>query len=318
MRKYWILALILGLSSTVSVQGYVYDIKGLRKWHPEYKCYCYWIGCCDFHDKIHQASCQHRKKIEELLPMYNPADVLVVVEDLSSVNDAGCFGCGAYYINSRVGVLAGLGNFCKEQKIPLQNVEYRYCRVVALGPIINNINADPALFPSTGKMKISTIIQEIERAQLDLLFYNPTAAFQAHITAQTNKVMGHMKKFNLMQDQEMTIAHYLQAHTTPLNRLEIVKDLLTFDGIFIGMKFAGATMNAPYKKKIIALGGGTHINEAYELLQKIDGWEPIAPHELKGIGVPVLGKSIGTYFGNNYYAKPVPISLEVLEHYLHK
>ena len=74
-----------------------------------------------------------------------------------------------YFINSKVGILAGLGNFCKENHIPMQNVEYRYCRVVALGPVINNISSDPGAFPSTKRMTVSHLMQEIEQTYNDLI-----------------------------------------------------------------------------------------------------------------------------------------------------
>ncbi len=296
--------------------GYSYEIKALRKWHPDYRCYCYWIGVCDFHDKFHKANVSQRKKIEEILPGYNAADLLVLVEDLSSINDQGRLGCGPYYINSHVGILAGLGNFCKEHMIPVQNVEFRYCRVVALGPVINNIHAHPSLFGPTKKMTLAHLVQEIEQLQWDLLLGNFDLAFRELLNQKLLLINAEMKKLNLLREPNKTIAEYLTDTTTPLNRIEMVKTLLTFDGVLIGLKFVDSTLKADYKKKIIAFGGGTHIYEAYEMLQKMGGWEPVTHDDMPASKSPSLSKSIGAAGEGHYLIKPTPISLELLEHYL--
>lgn len=294
--------------------SYSYDIKVLKKWQPPLQCYHYWIGVCDFHDKAHPANSIQRKKIEDTLPSSNVNDILVIVEDLSSCNDSGRNGCGPYYINSRTGILAGLGGFCKDHHIPVCNVEYRYCRVVALGPVINNISADPALFPSTKKMTVASLLQEIEHAFMQLLLGNPHTALCTACNEKAKNVQSTIKKLHLSHDHHKTIAEFLTDRTTPLNRLDMVKTLLTFDGIFIGLKIADASLKADSKKKVIVFAGGTHINEAYELLQKVGGYEPVTASDIQS-GTPI-NKAISTNASEHYLSKPQPVSLELLEHYL--
>lgn len=316
MKGLWaIIGIFCGLMSA-ALCGYGYDVKALRKWQPEFNRYHYWVGFSDFHDRTHAANKIQRKKIEEHLPTYDPQDILVLVEDLSSPNSDGRLGCGSFYINSRTGILAGLGNFCKNNKVPYCNVEYRYCRVVALGPVINNIHADPAVFPSTQKMTVTHLMQEIEQAYNDLLLGNHSALFKTVLEEKSVLIQKEMKKLNLMRDHNKTIANYLATNSTPANRLDVVKNLLTFDGILVGFKMVDATMKAPHKEKIIAFAGGTHINEAYELLQKVGGYEPVSHHEIAAKGSAV-GRGIGAPIINNgYMVKPQPISIELLEHYL--
>ena len=308
-------AIILGFCLLpCALQAYLYDIKALRKWHPEYNRYHYFIGCCDFHDKTHAANPIQRKRIEELLPAYDPASVLVLVEDLSSPNDTGRLGCGSYFINSRVGILAGLGSYCKDCHIPFANVEYRYCRVVALGPVINNLSADPSAFPSTKRMTVSHLMQEIEQTYNDLLFSSMTSSFKNQFMEISRTVNKSMENLNLMNNHQKSIAEYLASTTTPANRLEVVKNLLTFDGILIGFKLVDATIKASEKEKVIAFAGGTHITEAYDLLQKIDNWEPVSHSELSTIKASVArGISANVVESKG---KPQPISLELIDHYL--
>ena len=198
----------------------------------------------------------------------------------------------------------------------MQNIEYRYCRVVALGPVINNISSDPNSFPSTKRMTVSHLMQEIEQTYNDLLFSSMTSSFKNQFMEKSQNVNKSMQKLNLMNHHQKSIAEYLATTTTPINRLEVVKNLLTFDGILIGFKLVDAAIKADEKEKIIAFAGGTHINEAYDLLQKIDKWEPVTHSELnaikssvaRGINAPLNEKGLQN--------KPQPISLELLEHYL--
>lgn len=294
--------------------AYGYDIKVLKKWQPAIKCNHYWVGVCDFHDKAHPANVIQRKKIETTLPSASKNDILVIVEDLSSCNDTGRSGCGPYYINSKTGILAGLGGFCKDNAIPVCNVEYRYCRVVALGPVINNINADPSLFPSTKRMTVSSLLQEIEHAYTHLLLGNAHPGLCAACNDKSRSVQSTVKKLQLSKDHHKTIAEYLADRTTPLNRLDMVKTLLTFDGIFIGLKITDASLKASDKKKVIVFAGGTHINEAYELLQKVGGYEPVTASEIQAGSL--ISKAISTNASEHYLSKPQPVSLELLEHYL--
>ena len=86
--------------------------------------------------------------------------------------------------------------------------------------------------------------------------------------------------------------------------------------ILIGFKLVDAAIKAAEKEKIIAFAGGTHINEAYDLLQKVDNWEPVTHNEInaikssiaRGINAPINDKWLQN--------KPQPISIELLEHYL--
>lgn len=306
--------LILLLTLCAQMHAYLYDVKVLRKWQPHTNRYHYWVGCCDFHDKLHAYNSVQRKKIEDLLPGYNPEHVLILVEDLSSTNDAGKLGCGSYFINSRTGILAGLGNYCKTNHIPVQNVEYRYCRVVALGPMINNIQADPHSLPSAKKMTLAHLTHEIEQTYNDLLHGSTTTEFKNVLSSKTVALHKGVEKLKSARDRYPTIADYLHGNTTTWNRLEIVKNMLTFDGILLGFKLVDATLKAENKEKIIAFAGGTHINEAYELLQKIGGYEPIIGSSSSN-GIDPVAKAINTGV-SPLNKKPEPISLELLEHYI--
>jgi|ERR1700733_10108728 len=302
------------------VRGYIYDdakAKVLRKWDPQNNRYHYWIGFCDFHDKMHPANNVQRQKIEEVLLKSDTRNMLVLVEDLSSANQEGCLGCGSFYINSKVGILAGLANFCNSHAIPVHNVEYRYCRVVTLGPVINNITADPTLFPSTRKMTIGHLSQEIERVYNELLLGAQGASFKTELNRAIADIKKNMHDFNFDTQSDKSIARYVAENSTPINRNEMVKNILTFDGILLGLRLVDATLNNQHKEKIVSFAGGTHILEAYDLLQKVGGYEPVLPSSGGGGAPPApISSTISTGSIGILQTKPKPISLELLEHYL--
>ena len=302
--------LLLFLQGSSALYGYGYQIKSLKKLNPTTKSYHYWIGVKDFHDKEHTANTMQRAKIEDLLPLYDPYELLVLAEDLSGKAGGQIIATREFCLSSRVGILAGLCNFCTTHNIPVQNMEYRFTRVIGLGPVINNIYADPFFFASARTITIGNLLQEIEHIQTELLAGAPNLSLKKMMNDYFASINFHIKKLNLSKQTQKTIAEYLAPSPHALARLELVKSLLTFDGILIGLKFVDATLKAPHKKKIIAFGGGTHIDEAYELLQKVGGYEPIVNDKFSSNS----NKTIN--IADTTLSKPTPLSIEVLEHYL--
>lgn len=301
-----------------AVSGYLYEVKVLRKWHPHYNRYHYFIGCCDFHDKAHVENEPQRKRIEELLTSADIQDVHVNVEDLSSSKGNGLI-AGSFYINSTTGVLANLGNFCANNNISYDNAEYRYCRVAALGPIINNLNVNPESFPSSSKITVGMLKQEIDKAIKDLSYkINPgNKPFMQEYVSQVKLIKTVMNKLELANYASLGVAEYMNIATTPLNRLDAIKHMLTFDGPLVGFNLVYSVERNFDKKKNIAFAGGTHINEAFDLLQKVAGWEKVSQSSISVFKERDLKKCLGSTIVNGAYCvKPNPISLSLLEHYL--
>ena len=123
----------------------------------------FFIALSDFHDKAHPSNDDQRPTIEDLLKKINPNKYKVVVEDLCSLSNAATTKKVNFYIASKGGILAGLGDFCRTNNIPFENVEYRYCRVATMGPVINNLSASPHLFLSTRSIELGVLVDEIEQ-----------------------------------------------------------------------------------------------------------------------------------------------------------
>jgi hypothetical protein len=126
----WSLSLLFCMSSF----SYIYEVRVLRKWDDVRKRYHYFIGLSDFHDKIDPSNQTQLKKIQDILAKADKSSTKVAIEDLSSVNNNGRASCGRYMVNSRGGVLGGLAQSSRDAGLDVCNVEFRYCRVVAMAP----------------------------------------------------------------------------------------------------------------------------------------------------------------------------------------
>lgn len=310
----------IGLCSFVSgsLFGYSYEIKALRKLNPQTKRYHYVIGVCDFHDKSHPVNEVQRKKIEESLQSHEKDKIYVIAEDLSSSKDNKLI-AGSFYINATTGILASLCNYCAQNRIPFSNAEYRYCRVAALGPIINNLQINPTTFPSARKITMGMLKQEIEMAIYDLSHSMKMNAsiFASEYVLKIKKIQNAMKKMQFDEHSSTSVADYMNASSHSMNRLEVIKHLLTFDGCLVGFNIAQNAYKNFDKEKVVCFAGGTHINEAYDLLQKYGGYEKVTTTQLSIFKEHNLQKCLGANVVNGSFClKPHPISLELLEHYL--
>src|SRR5579872_576077 len=128
--------------------SFIYEARVLKKWDPATHEYRFFIGLSDFHDKAHEATGRQLEALEQLLSSCNKNKTRIMLEDLSSRGSQGRHTCGRFVINSRGGILGGLVQKCQEKDLLVDNVEYRYCRVSSLGPVLNNLKENVHAFPS--------------------------------------------------------------------------------------------------------------------------------------------------------------------------
>jgi hypothetical protein len=115
----------------------------------------------DYHDKNHPANKGQRAYLESLLQKYKSKKIKLIVEDLSSINNDGRMICCNFGINCAEGVLGHLANKARSFGIAVDNVEYRYCRVAGIGPLITNTKADPHTVRSACGITLVSLYKEI-------------------------------------------------------------------------------------------------------------------------------------------------------------
>ncbi len=144
-----------------NIQSYLYQAVVMRKWNDLHDRYHYFIGLGDYHNKKHPANQEQRDQLANLFAQADPTDVKVLTEDLSVRNSDGRFSFGRLYVNSRGGFLGGITERCQCWGIDVDNLEYRYARVCALGPLLNHSKQHPQSFASVRGISVDQLYREV-------------------------------------------------------------------------------------------------------------------------------------------------------------
>ena len=297
-------------------QSYIYEAKVLRYIDPVSKQKVLFVGLGDFHDKTHVAGTQQLAQFMQLLEKSDRSDIKIVLEDLSSCGSGGRGSCGKFFVNSRGGVLGGLAQKCKVLGFEVDNIEYRYCRVASLGPVLNNLDKKPDVFPSVATTKISMLAQEIDVIAQEISTYEDGDALKTHYKQGLDQIAQQLKNFKAEPHTDMNVAEYLEQNSTAQDRLDFIKHLLTFDSCLLDLKMAHSIMNSNGRTKIVAVAGGAHIARVCELLEKI-GYEVVYTTKVDYQKEFDLTKCLGSNIVDGAYCiRPEPINLKRLSKYL--
>ena len=307
--------LIIGLI-TGQCSGFIYQIHVLRRWSDELQAYQYVVGLSDFHDKSHPVNKSQRKYLEGLFCRYSRKKTKVIVEDLSSANNNGRIHCGRYTINSCGGVLGGLADVLRKMHCDVKNIEYRYCRVAALGPLINNIDARLDAFSSSNTLHIGVLWREIMKAIDDIRSYTDGKILNACYKRTISHVMRAMKRLHFDKNHSYSIAQYCARYANKYNRLDRLQTLCTFDSDLLDLKLVHSAIRSGDKSHIIAVAGGTHIKQACAMLQRV-GFERVLISRISSIQEHNLSRCLGSHIVDNCFCvKPEPVDLTMLDRIL--
>jgi hypothetical protein len=314
-----ILRCMVGLMAVVtpmSSYAFIYNITVLKKWDPVRNRDHYFIGCGDFHDKKHRSTGEQSKKIHDYLRKCARAkNTKVIVEDLSSSSSTGSTSCGSYTINSRGGILGGLTQKCKNIGVSAENVEYRYCRVVALSPALKNLGVNPRDLASVRDTPLSSITNEIEAVITEVNNYDDGKVLNKHYQNGIRTIANKLQKLKFKRNGNASVADYLIATTDAKNKLDFIKLLLTFDSGLLDLKMVHFVANALDKERVIAFAGGSHIKRAVEILQEC-GYKMVYSSDEQFSREYNLKKCLGSNIvGGKYCVKPHSLDLDLLSKY---
>lgn len=251
--------------------AYIYDTQVVRKWSPQLNDYQYIIGLCDYHDRMHPENKIQRAQLESMLSKSDKENMRVVVEDLSCRGD-GCNQafCSNFVVNTRGGILGGLAEFCTQQGIPVANMEYRYCRVAAIGPMLRHAHAPLDEFKAIHEVSVNTLVDEIQNEVTDVATFAATdKRLQTWYAQSIQAIEDGLKRLHLQSHKDMTLAQYLDMHSRPEKRFLLLNELLTFDSILLDLKLVHAIANMHDKRIIVVVAGGTHINRMNDALKTL-------------------------------------------------
>lgn len=297
------------------MQPFIYEVTLLKRWIPEHKRFNYFIGISDFHDRKHAANETQLARIGQLLDQQDKETTLVITEDLSTSpnsDEGGCY--GQFKISSKGGILGGLTRTCQQKGFRVDNIEYRYCRVAALGPLLTNASQALRDCPSACKLLIADIANEVDQA---ICTISAHAASLAQVYKKLlKKIPMQLDQLKLTKDSNHSVADYIEQNSKEANRLTLLEELLTFDTDLVDFKLAHSVLAARNYHKIIAFTGGSHISRVITMLLAA-GYKQV--YKIRSAsrkeydlslcaGVPIINKS--------YCMKPEPINIEELQRFL--
>jgi len=298
-------------------KAFIYDIRVMRRWDNASRHYCYFIGLGDFHDKHHKITATHIADIDAIIRKCDPSRTKLIFEDISSPGFLGKCSCRKFFVNSNGGVLGGLSKKYKNKGFKdIENVEYRFCRVTSLAPVINNINANYRKFLPTSRITIENFKNEIVDISKDILSYKDGNILRSWYKKCVAQAENNMKvlKFNSMLT--MNIADFVYKNSNAQNRLNFVKKLLVFDSPLIDAKIVHSIVNARGKQNIIAIAGGSHIKNVSCVLQKI-GFRPVYNSKIVIKREYNPRKCLGCNVApGGFCSRPQPADLKILNRFL--
>ena len=308
MKKLYIICLSM-LAQLVPLDAYIYHAVVMRKWYADLNRFHYFIGLGDFHHKQHPANQQHLDELHQILANSEKGSLRILTEDLSVANDQGRRGAQGFTINSRGGFLGGLTDTCRTYGIDTQNVEYRYARVCALGPVLNNLNSDPFVFDSTRKLTVADLSDEINTELCHIARFDDGPDLQAWYASCARDVEHKMTAFDWPAHHKMNAAEYISR--TKKARGPFLQNLLTFDAGLLDVKIVHDIAQHQHIERTCAIAGGSHIDRTSNALKKI-GYTPVWHTQSSGSVVSAIDAGPEAYKAE-YAIKPAPISLDVLK-----
>lgn len=314
-RNFWFCIMTIFGSSAYA---YIYEAVILKTWNENAGRYHFFIGLSDFHDKSHPINQSQAAMLDHLISLCDNQTTKIVLEDLSSSSERSNY--KKFYINSRGGILGGLASRYAARGFDVENVEYRYCRVCSLAPVLNNIHKKPHAFPSVRSTSIKELSQEIDVTVQEINAYTDGTAWDNYYQKGIRHLEPDLKSLALNKHTQLSVADYVDIHTTSANRLEFLKYLLTFDSSLLDLKMVHAIINALNKheqfKQVVAISGGAHIERVVKLLQE-RGYTLVYTSNTKFCKEYDLKKCVGsTIVDGEYCIRPEPIELEAIANYL--
>ena len=271
MKRYFLLTIGMLLCVSQSATAYIYDTQVVRKWNPQLKDYQYIVGLCDYHDRMLPENKILRAQLESMLSKSDKDDMRVVVEDLSCRGE-GCSQayCSNFVVNTRGGILGGLAEFCTQKGIPVSNMEYRYCRVAAIGPMLRHAHAPLDEFKAIHEVSVNTLVDEIQgQVKTVESFASQDGKLRNWYNTSIQTIEDGLKRLHLQSHKDLSLAQYLDIHSKPDKRFLLLNELLTFDSILLDLKLVHAIANMHDKRIVVVVAGGTHINRMNEALKHL-------------------------------------------------
>lgn len=305
---------IIVLLSGCTAFGYIYQLavdSKIINVSTQQEQLVVWLS--DYHLKTHPANKDQRLYVESLLKRCIGKKVKFIVEDLSSVNNDGRMICCNFGINCAEGVLGQLANKARSLGIMVDNIEYRYCRVAGVGPLLNNLKAHPQAFRSTATIAMSSLYKEVIDEIEKIKKYNDGKLLNSFYKRAVSSVHTTLTKMDF--SNKKTVAEYCALLQRKSYRQELEK-LCIFDSTLIDMNTVHSIVASPDIPLIFVLEGGSHAEQGSAMLQKI-GYTSLLKTSVTT--KPAVTRALNAGGGAALTeAHPEPVDLKIIERFMEK
>jgi len=304
----------LGIALCFFVQqssAYIYEVRVVRRTLPgttQEKQYI--VGLSDFHDRSqpHVAS-EQRQMLEKLLKTADSRKIRFFVEDLSSPNCDGTCSCANYRVNTRGGFLGGITALIKSYGCCTDNLEFRYCRVVALGLTAAG-RASKQARALQEAIKLEQFVKETH-SLLGVINHYQDCGMGLWYRSCTQTVEDAMNRLSLVGCQKQTVGEYVRAASQKRRGHDrVLEELLSYDSPLFDARLVHEILNDTQHKTLVVIAGGTHVQEAFDVLVKSDYEQiPLIQECLPSSSVSARSGVDVTPTQKNNFALPRPIAL---------
>lgn len=247
--------------------GYCYELFIDDKINQHTQKHQFIIAFADYHLKSHPSNKEQRIYIESLLKKCAAVKGKLIVEDLSSANNEGKMMCCKFGVNCSEGVLGQLADKARALGIDVDNVEYRYCRVAGIGPLLNDGKAKPHSFKSSSTITISSLHKEVVDEIEKIKKYDDGKFLNNLYKNTISKVQTALQKMKF-NNHAMTVADYCKSLCHKQYRQELEK-LCIFDSALIDMNIMHAIATCPDAPFIFIITGGSHTEQVNAFLKRM-------------------------------------------------
>lgn len=262
----------------------------------------------DYHLKNHPANKIQRKYLDEsLLKRLSAVKGKLIVEDLSSVNNDGRMICCNFGINSSEGVLGKLADKARSMGIAVENVEYRYCRVAGIGPLLNNLKASPHSFRSSVTIKGSSLYKEVMDEIEKIKKYDDGKLLNNYYKRGAMAVHAALLKTGF--NNKASVADHCKQLQSKQYRQELER-LCIFDSALIDMNIMHAIAKYSQEQLILVIAGGSHIEQVSSMLERM-GYQVLlkTPSCCENSGLKKVLNSENTTSASDTHPKPIDLGI---------
>jgi hypothetical protein len=226
----------------------------------------------DFHQKIHPCYEQQNNDLNLLLHSCLHQNGKLIVEDLSSPNNEGKGTCGSFLMKNDQSLLGKLADKARAMNIDVDNVEYRYCRLLSLAPLLNDLNADPYSISSTKHITMFALYSEIINQIKKIQSYKDTSFVSLYSSTIefVRKELNELSFTCYKTKKDCSVAQYCSRFYTTKHYQNILEKLCIFDSALVDMSILHSIAINDKKLFILIIAGASHIEQVKNVMIKFD------------------------------------------------